>query len=33
MDVDAIRLGTDFIEAINEEVAKCDVLIAVIGRD
>jgi hypothetical protein len=33
MDVDAIRLGTDFVEAINEEVAKCDVLIAVIGRD
>jgi hypothetical protein len=33
MDVDAIRLGTDFVEAINEEVAKCDVVIAVIGRD
>jgi TIR domain len=33
MDVDAIRLGTDFVEAINDEIAKCDVLIAVIGRD
>ena len=33
MDVDAMRHGTDFVEAINEEVAKCDVLIAVIGRD
>jgi hypothetical protein len=33
MDVDAIRFGVDFVEAINEAVAKCDVLIAVIGRD
>lgn len=32
MDVDTIRLGTDFVEAINEAVAKCDVLIALIGR-
>jgi uncharacterized membrane protein YeaQ/YmgE (transglycosylase-associated protein family) len=33
MDVDAIRLGVDFVEVINEEVAKCDVLLAVIGRN
>jgi uncharacterized membrane protein YeaQ/YmgE (transglycosylase-associated protein family) len=32
MDVDAIRLGVDFVEVINEEVAKCDVLLALIGR-
>jgi hypothetical protein len=31
MDVDAMRLGFDFVEIINEEVAKCDVLLAVIG--
>lgn len=33
MDVDAILLGADFVKAINEEVAKSNVLIAVIGRD
>ncbi len=33
MDVDAIRLGVNYITALNEEVAKCDVLIALIGRD
>jgi hypothetical protein len=31
MDVDAIRLGTNFVEALNKEVAKCDVLLALIG--
>ena len=31
MDVDAMPLGVDFVEAINEEVAKCDVLLAIIG--
>jgi formylglycine-generating enzyme required for sulfatase activity len=31
MDVDAIRLGVDFVEALRDEVAKCDVLLAVIG--
>jgi TIR domain len=31
MDVDAVRLGVDFVEAISDEVAKCDVLLAVIG--
>jgi hypothetical protein len=33
MDVDAIRLGVNYITALNEEVAKCDVLIALIGRN
>jgi hypothetical protein len=33
MDVDTTRLGFDFVEMINEEVAKCDVLLAVIGRN
>jgi uncharacterized membrane protein YeaQ/YmgE (transglycosylase-associated protein family) len=33
MDVDGIPLGIDFVTAINEAVAKCDVLVAVIGRD
>jgi TIR domain len=33
MDVDAIRLGVDFVKVINEEVAKCDVLLALIGRN
>ena len=33
MDVDAIRLGTDFVNILDEKVAKCDVLLAVIGRD
>jgi hypothetical protein len=31
MDIDAIALGDDFIKAIEKMVAKCDVLIAVIG--
>ena len=31
MDVDTIRLGVDFIKALREEVAKCDVLLVVIG--
>src|ERR1700722_16866591 len=31
MDIDAIAPGADFFEAIEETVAKCDVLIAVIG--
>jgi hypothetical protein len=31
MDVDGIRLGTDFVKHLTEEVAKCDVLLAVIG--
>ena len=32
-DVDGIRLGADFVKAINDEVAKCDVLLALIGRN
>jgi hypothetical protein len=33
MDVDARRFGHDFVSLITGEVAKCDVLLAVIGRD
>jgi hypothetical protein len=32
MDVDAIPLGVDFRKRINDEVARCDVLIAAIGN-
>jgi PAN domain/TIR domain/Sel1 repeat len=31
MDVDAVPLGADFIKILREEVAGCDVLLAVIG--
>ncbi len=31
MDVDAIPLGANFVKVLREEVAKCDVLLAVIG--
>jgi TIR domain len=31
MDVDSIGLGTDFTQVVRDEVAKCDVLLAVIG--
>ena len=33
MDIDAIALGEDFVEAIESTVAKCDVLIAMIGNN
>jgi hypothetical protein len=33
MDIDAIALGEDFVKAIEIMVAKCDVLIAVIGAN
>jgi hypothetical protein len=33
MDIDAIGLGDDFVEVIETTVAKCDVLIAVIGKN
>jgi len=32
MDVDAVPLGIDFAEYLNEQVAKCDALLAVMGR-
>jgi hypothetical protein len=32
MDVDSLDLGIDFVKAIEESVASCDVLVAVIGR-
>ena len=31
MDIDTIKPGMDFVEAINQAVGKCNVLIAVIG--
>jgi hypothetical protein len=31
MDVDAIPLGADFVDVLIAEVAKCDVLLAIIG--
>jgi hypothetical protein len=31
MDVDTVCLGVDFVEAIREAVAKCDVLLAIVG--
>jgi tetratricopeptide (TPR) repeat protein len=33
MDIDAIALGEDFVKAIETTVAKCDVLIALIGNN
>src|SRR6516165_8271259 len=33
MDLDSIALGEDFVKVIETTVAKCDVLIAVIGND
>jgi hypothetical protein len=33
IDVDKIRAGSKFVKVINDEVAKCDVLIALIGHD
>ena len=33
MDVDGIPLGVNFVKVLQEEVAKCSVLLAVIGRD
>jgi hypothetical protein len=31
MDVDTVRLGADFVKALHDAVAKCDVLLAIIG--
>src|SRR5712672_363266 len=33
MDVDGIPLGRNFAKVLQEEVAKCSVLLAVIGRE
>ena len=33
MDVDTIQPGLDFVEVVQEAVASCDALIAVIGRE
>jgi hypothetical protein len=32
MDVDAVKPGVDFVRELEQAVASCDVLIAVIGR-
>ena len=32
MDIDTIRPGDDFVQAISDRVASCDVLIALIGK-
>jgi hypothetical protein len=31
MDVDAVPLGMNFVKVLHEEVAKCEVLLALIG--
>ena len=33
MDVDNIAPGLDFVEVLNDQVGRCDVLIAVIGKN
>ena len=33
MDVDNIAPGLDFVQVLNDEVARCDVVIAVIGKN
>src|SRR6476619_2839958 len=33
MDVDGIPLGSNFVKSLNDEVAKCSALLAVIGPD
>ena len=33
MDVDGIPLGVNFVKVLQEEVAKCSVLLAVIGHE
>jgi hypothetical protein len=32
MDVDAIPLGSNFVKVLREEVGRCQVLLALIGR-
>jgi hypothetical protein len=32
MDVDSIEPGLDFVQVLDEQVSRCDVLLAVIGR-
>ena len=33
MDVDSIALGRDFREVLQERLASCDLMLALIGRD
>jgi hypothetical protein len=32
MDIDSLEIGKDYADAINETLARCDVLLALIGR-
>lgn len=32
MDIDKIRIGEDFVEAIGNAIGKCDVMVAIIGK-
>src|SRR5262245_58636967 len=32
MDIDTIRPGSDFVEVLDAALARCDVLLALIGR-
>jgi hypothetical protein len=32
MDIDTIQPGVDFAQAIQDEVARCDVVLAIIGK-
>jgi formylglycine-generating enzyme required for sulfatase activity len=33
MDVDSIPAGTDFVHILDEQVAQCDILLAVVGKN
>ncbi len=33
MDIDSIAPGLDFVQVLNDEVARCDVVIAVVGKN
>jgi TIR domain len=33
MDVDNVPLGSDFVKILHDAVSKCDILLAVIGRN
>ena len=33
MDVDSIKPGLDFVRVLNDQVAQCDVLISIIGKN
>ena len=33
MDVDSIEPGLDFVRVLNDQVAQCDILISVVGKN